>query len=208
MYQEHPRKTTGGIVPHLKFDTAKLERLNDPGRFDSLIPDVMWAALGDPPAETIVEIGAGTALFSAEFAKRAPGATVIAVDIEPVMIEWMTANRPEVAQGRVVPLLATETAVPLPDASADVVAMINLHHELVDPVATYTEALRLLRPGGRLLVADWAARDTGGGPPLAVRITEADLVALLAGSGFENVTAHGGLPKHSLVTARKPGPPA
>lgn len=193
-------------MPHLKFDIAKLERLNDPGRFDSLIPEVLWAALGDSAPQTIIEIGAGTGLFAAKFAELAPGATVQAVDIEPAMIEWMTQNRPEVAAGRVVPVLGTETTVPLPDGSADAVVMINLHHELVDPAATYAEALRLLKPGGRILVADWAARDTEGGPPLAVRIGEAQLVALLARSGFTDAAAHSGLPKHSLVTAHKPGP--
>lgn len=193
-------------MPHLKFDIAKLERLNDPGRFDSLIPEVLWAALGDPSPEMIVEIGAGTGLFAAKFAELAPGATVQAVDIEPAMIEWMTQNRPEVSAGRIVPLLGTETTVPLPDASADAVVMINLHHELADPEATYIEAFRLLKPSGRILVADWAARDTEGGPPLAVRASEAQLIGMLARSGFEGAAAHSGLPKHSLVTAHKPGP--
>ena len=29
-------------MAHLKFNTEKLERLNDPGRFETLSPDVFW----------------------------------------------------------------------------------------------------------------------------------------------------------------------
>jgi len=33
-------------MAHQKFDVSKIERLEDVARFESLDPDVMWAALG------------------------------------------------------------------------------------------------------------------------------------------------------------------
>jgi len=188
-------------MAHLKFDIAKLERLNDPARFDTLKPAAMWAALGEPNPRVIVEIGAGTGLFSAAFSERAPDAVVYAADIEPTMIEWMRQNRPEVASGRVVPLLAEETHVPLPDGVADLVVMINLHHELVDPAASYAEAYRLLAAGGQLLVVDWAHAETPKGPPLAVRATKQQLEQYLSAAGFSRVVAHDVLAWHELLTA-------
>jgi len=188
---------------YLKFDVAKLERLNDPGRFDSLPPGVMWAALGDPKPRAIVEIGAGTGLFSAAFAHMAPDAVVYAADIEPVMIEWMRENRPEVISGSVVPVLSQETRVPLPDGVADVVVMINLHHELADPGSTYAEAHRLLDPGGLLLVVDWKHAETPKGPPLEVRATTEQLISALESAGFADITAHDALEWHELLTAAK-----
>lgn len=190
-------------MPHLKFDMAKLERLNDPGRFETLPPDVFWRALGLPEgAAVIVEIGAGTGLFAAAFAALAPQATVYAADTEGVMLEWMTANRPEVAAGRVVPVKATETGVPLADGIADVVCMINLHHELAEPDASYAEARRLLKPGGRLLVVDWAPRETPKGPPQEVRVQPGALAAMLEGAGFVGITVdETTLPWHTMVTA-------
>lgn len=191
-------------MAHQKFDVAKLEKLNDEGRFETLVPEVMWKALRIEDAATVVEIGAGTGLFAARFLQMASGATMYAVDIEPVMVEWMRENRPEVAQGRLVPLLSSETGIPLEDGVADAVLMINLHHELVDPAGSYKEAHRLLRRGGRLLVADWAPRATPRGPSLHVRVSGEALRRFLEAAGFGDVAFdEGALPWHTLATATK-----
>lgn len=193
-------------MAHLKFKMAKLERLNDPGRFDSLPPEVFWHALGSPTgAAAIVEVGAGTGLFAGAFAALAPNAIVYAADIADEMLDWMRENRPEVAAGRVVPVKADEIRVPLCNGIADVVYMINLHHELADPAASYAEALRLLQPAGRLLVVDWAPRETPKGPPQEVRVQPQALVALLEDAGFAEVAADDEtLDWHIMATAVRP----
>ncbi len=193
-------------MAHLKFDMARLERLNDPGRFDSLPPEIFFSVLGGlDDARTIVEIGAGTGLFAAAFARRAPEAIVYAADTAVEMLDWMRVNRHEVAQGRISPVKAEETSVPLGDGIADVVYMINIHHELADPPASYAEALRLLKPGGRLLVVDWALRDTPKGPPQEVRVSGEDLAALLRDAGFVGVAIdETTLVWHLIATATRP----
>lgn len=189
---------------HQKFDLAKLEKLNDPGRFDTLIPEAMWDALAVKAPRAIVEIGAGTGMFASRFAEFAPAAVVYAVDMEPAMIDWLRENRPLVAEGRIVPVLSQEAAIPLQDGVADAVVMINLHHELAEPDALYGEAHRLLRPGGRVMVVDWAPIETPRGPSMAVRATPALLMEHLERAGFADVAEHGRvLPWHSLVTATK-----
>ena len=190
-------------MPHEKFDVAKLERLNDEARFEYLDPDVMWAAARVPDARTIVEIGAGTGLFACRFAELAPDADVYAADIEPVMVRWMFQHRPAALSGRLHPILAEETKVPLPTGEADLVVMINVHHELADPRSSYCEALRLLRIGSTFLVADWLPGVTEWGPPQAVRATADQIAEMLASLGFCDVEQHGGLPRHSLLTAHK-----
>ena len=190
-------------MPHEKFDIAKLERLNDVARFEQLDPELMWAAAATPDARTIVEIGAGTGLFTCRFAELAPKAEFYAIDIEPVMIRWMFQHRPEALSGRVHPLLAEETKVPLPTGEADLVMMLNVHHELADPRSSYGEVLRLLRIGGTLLIADWRPGDTGSGPPQAVRASAEQIADMIGTVGFYEITTHEGLPHHSLLTARK-----
>ncbi|MGV8083137.1 MAG: class I SAM-dependent methyltransferase [Coriobacteriia bacterium] len=193
-------------MAHLKFDLAKLEKLNDPGRLVDIDPVRMWDALGNPDPRVIVEIGAGTGLFSATFAEKAPQATVYAVDIEPTMIEWVTEHRVEAFGGRLVPVLGEESRVPLADEIADLVFMVNVHHEFADPAATYAEALRLLAPGGQVLAVDWAPVESPKGPPLEIRVTAEELARFLSEAGFVDVVVHEPLRWHSLVTGRRPSP--
>lgn len=192
-------------MPHLKFDIAKIARLDDVGRFDDLDPDVMWEALGSPKPDAIVDIGAGTGMFARRFAGLAPEATVFAVDTEQRMLDWIAEHPDPVVDDRLRPVLSEESTVPLPDGSADLVVMINLHHELADPASTYAEARRVLRPGGQVLLVDWAPIETPKGPPQQVRASAEDLAGRLAAAGFMAVTVHPPLPWHSLLTARAPG---
>lgn len=193
-------------MAHLKFDIAKLERLNDPARFEQLPPDVFWEALGAPEGEAVlVEIGAGTGLFASALVAMSRDVIVYAADTADQMLEWMQFNRPEVREDRIFPVKASETGLPLPDAMADALYMINLHHELAEPEASYAEALRLLKPGGRLLVVDWAPRETPKGPPLEIRVQPAELERVLAGAGFAEVSVDADrLLWHVMATARKP----
>jgi SAM-dependent methyltransferase len=190
-------------MPYEKFDISKLERLNDVARFEDLPPEVLWAALGDPSPSSIVDIGAGTGLFACRFGEFAPDAQVYAVDIEPAMVRWMMEHKPASLCDRLHPLLGHETTIPLGTGETDVVVMINLHHELADPQGSYREALRLLRIGGQLLIADWAPGGTSG-PPEHVRASAGQIGAMLDAVGFESITSHDALPKHSLITATKP----
>lgn len=193
-------------MTHHKFDIAKLEKLNDPARFESLPPDVFYPALGLPEGPSVVvEIGAGTGLFAEAFLERAPGATIYVTDIAEEALDWIRANRHAVAEGRMIPVMAEETRVPLSDRSADAVYMINLHHELADPAATYADAFRMLKRGGRLLVVDWAARETPKGPPLVSRASAASLAGVMRAAGFTDIVVDDDrLPWHLMATAVRP----
>jgi SAM-dependent methyltransferase len=191
-------------MAHQKFDISQLERLNDEARFEYLPPDALWQAVARPDAHTIVEIGAGTGLFACRFAELCPEADIYAIDIEPAAVRWMLRNRPLSICGRLHPLLGQETVVPLPTGEADVVVMINLHHELADPIASYREALRVLAIGGRLMVADWAPGAVPGGPPDEIRSSAERISEVVSAVGFSAIEIHPDLPRHTLITAEKP----
>lgn len=191
-------------MPHQKFDIAKLDKLNDPARFEQIDPDLIWNVLGSPSPRAIVEIGAGTGMFAGRFAGLAPDAVVYAADTEEVMVAWMREHRAPEFVERFIPVLSSEESVPLPDGVADLVVMVNLHHELAAPAAIYAEAFRLLSPSGQIVVVDWAPGAEGRGPSQAVRATAEQIATALGAAGFERVVSHAGLAQHSLLTGARP----
>jgi SAM-dependent methyltransferase len=104
--------------------------------------------LGDLAGLDVVELGCGTAYFSAWLAKR--GARPVGVDVTPAQLE--TARRCMAETGIEFPLVeASAEDVPLPDASFDVALSEHGTSTWCDPHRWIPEAARLLRPGGRLV---------------------------------------------------------
>ncbi len=187
-----------------RFDPAKLDRLNDVGRLDDLVPDVIWEAFAAPDARDVIEVGAGTGMFAREFASRmVAGGVLHAVDSEPVMLEWMAEHLPNDPENMIHVVSADALSIPLAPACADIVYSINLHHELDDPAGMLAEAKRLLRPGGVIAIVDWKREITPKGPPLEHRIGAGELMRQLRSAGFSDVTSHDVLSYHDVVTGRR-----
>lgn len=105
-------------------------------------------ALGDVAGLDVVELGCGTAYFSAWLAKR--GARPVGVDVTPAQLE--TARRCQRQFGLDFPLVeASAEDVPLEDASFDLALSEYGASIWCDPYRWIPEAWRLLRPGGRLV---------------------------------------------------------
>jgi ubiquinone/menaquinone biosynthesis C-methylase UbiE len=104
--------------------------------------------LGEVDGLDVVELGCGTAYFSAQLAHR--GARPVGVDPTPAQLA--TARRMMERTGVAFPLVeAPGERVPLPDSSFDL-AFSEFGASLwADPALWVPEAARLLRPNGRLV---------------------------------------------------------
>jgi ubiquinone/menaquinone biosynthesis C-methylase UbiE len=103
-------------------------------------------------AETVLDLGCGTGLVALAVAERC--ARVIGVDVSQEMLRRFA--RDASAVGGVDLILGDMRRIPLPDASVDVVTSCYAFHHLVDDgkELAAAEAMRVLRPGGRLVVVD------------------------------------------------------
>ena len=111
-------------------------------------PESDLNVLADVSGLDIVELGCGTAYFSAWLARR--GARVVGVDPTPAQLE--TARRMQQETGIEFQLIeAPGEDVPLPDASFDIVHSEYGASIWADPYKWIPEAARLLRPNGRLI---------------------------------------------------------
>jgi SAM-dependent methyltransferase len=112
------------------------------------LPESQLGVLGDVAGLDVVELGCGTAYFSAWLARR--GARVVGVD--PTAAQLATARRMQAELGLEFPLVeAFAEEVPLPDASFDLALSEYGASIWADPYRWIPEAARLLRPGGRLV---------------------------------------------------------
>jgi SAM-dependent methyltransferase len=112
------------------------------------IPDSELGVIGDVRGLDVVELGCGTAYFSAWLAKA--GARPVGVDPTPAQLA--TARRMQQQTGIDFPLVeAPAERVPLPDSSFDLAVSEYGASLWADPERWVAEAARLLRPGARLV---------------------------------------------------------
>ena len=108
----------------------------------------LGSPLGDVRGKDVVELGCGTAYFSAILAKL--GAQPTGVDPTPAQLA--TARRMQKETGITFPLVeAPGERVPLPDASFDLAVSEYGASLWAEPKLWLREAARLLRPDGRLV---------------------------------------------------------
>ncbi|MDA3883844.1 MAG: class I SAM-dependent methyltransferase [Bacteroidales bacterium] len=166
-----------------KFNPEKLAMLNNPERLRLFpITRVVESTKLHRPTH-IIDVGAGTGLFSVACAEQFPHARISACDISPAMIAWITENI--VSQhSSIVPVHTQESNIPLESESADLLFTVNVHHEFEQPLKNLAEFNRLLIPGGYLVVSDWRKGNSERGPDVSIRYTVEQLADELKHTGF------------------------
>ena len=176
----------GGLVGRAWTREEALEALEAPDRRESQDPDALWTRLGLVSGATVVDVGAGTGFFAVAAARRVgPEGHVYAVDLSAELVELLRERREREALPQLHPLQNTLASIPLPSASADVVLLANVLHDI--PESTLSEAVRLLKPRGRFVNVDWKEEETPGGPPPGVRLTPDQARHLLEEQGLREV---------------------
>jgi SAM-dependent methyltransferase len=155
------RQTYGAVQPT---DRRVAERFYSPDELVGLPAETVRMALGvgNPvrlanlqPGQDVVDLGSGGGIDCLVAARAvAPSGSVVGVDFLADMVGRATAAAAEVGLSNVRFVEGLIEALPLPDASADVVisnGVVNLSPRKVRVLA---EAHRVLRPGGRLAIVD------------------------------------------------------
>lgn len=101
---------------------------------------------------TVLDVGFGQGRAVSELV--AAGHTVIGVDVSETMVSQARArNRSAVADGRADLRLGDGVVVPFDDDRADAAFTAHTIYFMADPAATLADVARVLRPGGRFVLA-------------------------------------------------------
>lgn len=157
---EHPEAgfhfhTGRPLAAMLGYDPADLDRL-PPATVESFAGTGNPFALGAlPEGEVVLDIGCGAGFDTLLAAMQVgPRGSVIAVDMTPAMLEKTRRAALELDLPNIEVREGFAEALPVAAGSIDVVisnGVINLTH---DKVQAMREIHRVLRPGGRLQIAD------------------------------------------------------
>lgn len=143
------------------YDAATREGLPDAAILASLGCGNPIAVAELREGETVLDLGSGGGIDVLLSARRV-GATghAIGVDMTDEMLELARRNAQEAGASNVEFRKGTIEALPVADASVDVVISNCVINLASDKPAVFAEIARVLRPGGRMGVSDIVADDT------------------------------------------------
>jgi len=121
------------------------------------IEDTLLDLAGNGPYRRVVDFGTGTGRMLLLFSGRATEAEGIDFSHRMLTVARANLERAGVSNSRV--RFGDVTAAPFEDASADLVIVHQVLHYLDTPGDAIAEAARVLVPGGKLLVIDFAPHD-------------------------------------------------
>jgi len=113
-------------------------------------------SMGEPqPGQTILDLGCGAGFDTLLAAKKVgPNGKVIGIDMTPEMVAKVRHNASLLGVTNVEFIQGEIESLPLPDASADLVISNGVFNLCPDKPQVLGEVFRVLKPGGRLQMAD------------------------------------------------------
>ena len=133
--------------------------LERPEREQEERTDLLLKALDLKPTDVVADIGAGTGFFTFVMAPEVPKGKVLAVDIQPEMIEYLNEGKAKRKISNVQPVLGTESDPKLPASSVDLAILIDAYHEFSYPREMMSRIASALKPGGRVVLVEYRAED-------------------------------------------------
>ena len=117
-------------------------------------------AAGPGPFERVVDLGTGSGRMLTLLGKRAKMS--VGLDLSQQMLNIARRNVAQAGLEKVELRHGDIFATRLPAQSADLVIVHQVLHYLTDPASAVAEAARLVAPGGRLLIVDFAPHELEG----------------------------------------------
>ncbi|MCG6658171.1 methyltransferase domain-containing protein [Halomonas campisalis] len=209
---------------HFPVGRAACQRLGYPETLTADLPDALlasFAGVGYPfraqaiqPGDRVLDIGAGAGNDTLIASRLAgPEGRVIALDLTAAMTRKLKGTADQAGYDNLSVVQASAEALPLADASIDSITSNGALNLVPDKRRAVAEMFRVLRPNGRLQLADVVIHrpvsvDCHEDPRLWVECVvgatvKEELLALFAEAGFEDVEVVGSHDYFALSPSRQ-----
>lgn len=167
-------------------------------------PQLLIDALEIKPGQTIADLGAGSGYYSFRIAPLVgPTGKVLAIDIEPAMLEVIAQRASRERIANVAAVRASARDPNLTPGSVDLLFMVDVYHELEYPYEVMTQVRAALKPAGRVALIEYRAED----PQVAIKpvhkMSERQVRRELEAAGFRHLKTVRTLPLQHLIVFEK-----
>lgn len=170
-------------------------------------PRLAIDALDLSPAAVIADLGAGSGYYAFRIAPKVPLGKVMAIDIQPEMLDFLRARAAELKITNVEPHLGTLTGLQLPPASLDAALMVDAYHEFSHPAEMLASLFSALKPGGRVYLLEFRAEDPRVPIKPLHKMSEAQARLEFESAGFRLLANRRQLPWQHLLVFERPAAP-
>lgn len=150
LHREHAAAAQAYFAEH----AGEWDRIRALHLAEAEVERAISAMLGPGPFDFLVDLGTGTGrmleLFAPSFRRG------LGLDRSPAMLAYARAKLENARLANTQVRQADIYDLPLADQCADAVIMHQVLHFLPDPLRAIREAARVLAPGGRMLIVDFA----------------------------------------------------
>ena len=178
--------------------------LNRPERIREEMPDDVVANMGLESDHVVADIGAGSGYFSFRIADRVPSGKVLAVDIQPEMLQLIERQKTDTGVANIEGVLGQIDNPNLTPNSIDAAIMVDAYHEFSHPFEMINGIYDALRPGGRIFLLEYRGEDDSVPIRPLHKMTEEQVVKEMSIFGLEWTETLDFLPWQHMMIFTKP----
>lgn len=191
------------IAPVMGYQGA--DWLIRPEREQNEQPEKVLDVLKLEKGQTVCDFGSGNGYFSLKMARRVGSeGKVLSVDIQPQMLELLKRRARAQKVTNVEAILCTETDPKLPANSLDLLIMVDVYHEISNPVPVMAGIHKAMKKDGRVVLVEYRGEDPSIPIKPLHRTTVKQMTSELDAVGFRFVANEGGfLPRQHVLIYKK-----
>lgn len=151
----------------------------------------------------VADIGAGTGYYTFKIAPRLSGGRIYAEEIQDEMLNYLANRRNQLGLKNVEIVKGTAHSTGLARGVVDVVLLVDVYHELLNPAEMLTSIRESLKPGGKVVILEYRAEDKDVPIKALHKMTIVQVNKEFTAAGFKLVSDGEFLPwQHFLVFQR------
>jgi SAM-dependent methyltransferase len=178
--------------------------LERPNREREERTDLLLQNLALKATDHVADLGAGTGYFSFPIAQQVGTGKVLAVDIEPEMLRLVEQRKLVDGVDNIDTVLASERSPNIPNASVDVVLLVDAYHEFSYPREVMTGVVKGLKPGGRVVLVEYRGEDRSVPIKLLHKMTQRQAIKEMSAVGLQWLRTDDYLPQQHVMVFTKP----